>query len=194
MLAAVEQWRPDVVVRESAELSSAVAADRFGVPHAQISISLSTQLADRVLRDSVARLDELRAMAGLGPDPQATSARSSVLTMAPATLEGPSAPLLPPVQRFRDPAVDTATFEHDTFGDPDLPLIYLSFGTQVPSPTRSYLPSVYVQGVTVSPPQTHSPSSLRDDERPRTSGTPGSGARGPHVRGRHFAGPLSHIW
>ena len=50
MLAAVEQWRPDVVVRESAELSSAVAADRFGVPHAQVSISLSTHLADRVLQ------------------------------------------------------------------------------------------------------------------------------------------------
>jgi UDP:flavonoid glycosyltransferase YjiC (YdhE family) len=143
MLAAVEQWRPDVVVRESAELSAVVAADRFGVPHAQVSISLSTHLADRVLRDSAARLDELRAMAGLAPDPQATSARSPVLTMAPATLEGPSAPLLPSVQRFRDPAVNTATFEHDTFGDPDLPLIYLSFGTQVPSPARSYFPGVY---------------------------------------------------
>ena len=53
-------------------------------------------------------------MAGLAPDPRATSARSSVLTLAPATLEGPSAPLFPSVQRFRDPAIDTAASEHVT--------------------------------------------------------------------------------
>jgi UDP:flavonoid glycosyltransferase YjiC (YdhE family) len=83
------------------------------------------------------------AMAGLAPDPQARSARSHVLTMAPASLEGQPAPF---VQRFRDPAVDTA--EHDTrFGDPDLPLVYLSFGTQVPSPTRSHFPKVYRDAV-----------------------------------------------
>jgi UDP:flavonoid glycosyltransferase YjiC (YdhE family) len=145
MLTAVEHWRPDVVVRESAELSSVAAADRFGVPHAQVSISLSTQLADQVLENSVARLDELRALAGLPPDPQATSARSRVLTMAPATLEGPSAPRSPTVQRFRDPAAGTGTF--DAFGDPDVPLVYLSFGTQVPSPTRNHFPGVYREAV-----------------------------------------------
>jgi UDP:flavonoid glycosyltransferase YjiC (YdhE family) len=143
MLAAAEQWRPDVVVRESAELSSAVVADRIGVPHVQVSIGLSTHLADRVLRDSVARLDELRAMAGLAPDPQAKAARSSVLTMAPATLEGASACMLPSVQRFRDPAIEIAKLGHRPFGDPALPLVFLSFGTQVPSPTRTYFPAVY---------------------------------------------------
>jgi hypothetical protein len=100
MLAASTEWRTDVVVRESGEVSSMVAADRLGVPHAQVGIGLSTQLADRLLPLAVPRLDELRAMVGLAADPDARSARSLVLTMAPPTLDDPSAPQSSSVQRF----------------------------------------------------------------------------------------------
>lgn len=34
MVATIEEWRPNVVVRESAEFSSLVAAERLGVPQA----------------------------------------------------------------------------------------------------------------------------------------------------------------
>ena len=40
MLAVVEEWRPDVVVRESAEFSALIAAQRLGVPHARVGIGL----------------------------------------------------------------------------------------------------------------------------------------------------------
>jgi hypothetical protein len=33
-LATIEEWGPDVVVRESCEFSAAIAAERLGVPHA----------------------------------------------------------------------------------------------------------------------------------------------------------------
>lgn len=143
MLAASEAWRPDVIVREGGEMSSIVVADRLGVPHAQVGIALSTQLVDRLLALAVPRLDELRATVGLAADPDARSARSLVLTMAPPILDEPSAPQSPMVQRFRDPTVSPAESAHGALGDHDQPLIYLSFGTEVPSPTRSYFPGVY---------------------------------------------------
>ena len=42
MLAAVEDWRPDLIVRETCEFASCVAAERFGVPLAQVGIHLDT--------------------------------------------------------------------------------------------------------------------------------------------------------
>jgi UDP:flavonoid glycosyltransferase YjiC (YdhE family) len=143
MLAAIEKWRPDVVVRESAEMSSMVAADRLGLPHAQVGIGLSTRLADRLLPLAVPRLDELRAMVGLAEDPGALSARSLVLTMAPPALDDPSAPQSSSVLRFRDRSLGPAESWQGPLAGQDQPLIYLSFGTEVPSPTRSYFPGVY---------------------------------------------------
>ena len=48
MRAACDHWRPDVVLREPAELASYVVADQLGLPHVQTNIGLSA-LDDRVL-------------------------------------------------------------------------------------------------------------------------------------------------
>ena len=40
VMEAVDEWRPDVVLRESAELSSLVAAERAGVPTVHVSIGM----------------------------------------------------------------------------------------------------------------------------------------------------------
>ncbi len=37
----LERWRPDVVVRESAEFASAIAAEQHGVPHVRVAASTS---------------------------------------------------------------------------------------------------------------------------------------------------------
>ena len=143
MLAAIEEWGPDVVVRESAEFASAVAAERLGVPQAQVGIGLSMQ-ADKLLPLAAPGLDKLRARVGLRADPDARSLRSLLLTMAPQSLEDPShAASSGSVRRFRAPTGDAAESVIDTFGDPDAPLVYLSFGTEVPSRTRDYFPGVY---------------------------------------------------
>ncbi|HYN50594.1 MAG TPA: hypothetical protein VES62_06685 [Thermoleophilaceae bacterium] len=56
MLAVIEEWRPDVVVRESAEFSALVAAERLGVRHARVGIGLSTtRKPDAVARGPGAR-------------------------------------------------------------------------------------------------------------------------------------------
>ena len=43
MLAAVEDWRPDLIVRETCEFASCVAAERFDVPLAQVGIHLDAR-------------------------------------------------------------------------------------------------------------------------------------------------------
>ncbi|WP_298445854.1 glycosyltransferase [Ferrimicrobium sp.] len=39
---AFAEWKPDLILREPCEYASAIVAERFNVPHAQIAISLST--------------------------------------------------------------------------------------------------------------------------------------------------------
>jgi UDP:flavonoid glycosyltransferase YjiC (YdhE family) len=97
MLAALEEWRPDVVVRESAEVASAVAADRLRIPHAEVAIALSSSAADRMQPLAEPRIDALRAGLGMKPGGRPPLAR---LTRAPRSLDEPPAPA---VHRFRDP-------------------------------------------------------------------------------------------
>ena len=51
----VERWRPDVVLRESAELASLVAAERAGIPHVHVCIGM---------HEVVPQFAELRRAAG----------------------------------------------------------------------------------------------------------------------------------
>ena len=41
MQAAVDEWRPDLILRETAEYSSYLVAERNGIPHAQVATSLA---------------------------------------------------------------------------------------------------------------------------------------------------------
>ena len=59
MLAVIEEWRPDVVVRESAEFSSLAAAQRLGVRQARVGIGLSTRSKARSWRSRARRWTSL---------------------------------------------------------------------------------------------------------------------------------------
>lgn len=144
MVTAIEDWRPDVVVRESAEVSSMVAADRLGVPHAEVCVGLSSQAADRLLPLAAPRLDELRATVGL---PRGAGAHAARLTLAPRSLDDPSPQPPASVRRFRERAGTGAGSLPDGWGDPDAPLVYVSFGTEVPSPSRDYFPGLYRRAI-----------------------------------------------
>ncbi|MFF5992206.1 glycosyltransferase [Prauserella flavalba] len=100
----IADWRPDVVVRESAEFAAAVAAELHDVPHTRIAIGLAV-MEELVLRYAAGNLDGLRRTSGLPPDPDAARLRASpYLTLFPAGLEDPSIPDPPRTRRFRDPA------------------------------------------------------------------------------------------
>jgi UDP:flavonoid glycosyltransferase YjiC (YdhE family) len=147
MTAAMEEWRPDAVVREGGEFSSVIAADRLGVPYARIGLSLSAQLESGMLALADPALDELAVSGGSAPNLADRASGEWCLTLAPPSFDG--AAEVPGVWRFRQTANGGAGAPPEVGGDPAVPLVYLSFGTEVPSPTRDYYPRLYLSAVDV---------------------------------------------
>ena len=90
MLALTEDWRPDLIVRETCEFASAVAAEQFDVPLIDVGIHL----------DAGTDAGPLGALAAEALDefgPHALRRERPVLTCAPASLGEAD------VQRFRLP-------------------------------------------------------------------------------------------
>jgi UDP:flavonoid glycosyltransferase YjiC (YdhE family) len=126
---AITDWRPDLVLRESAELGSAVAAELHGVPHARIGIGLTVM--ERVLaRYAGPNLDALRTANGLPSDPGLRVLTDSpFLTLFPAGLEDPTGPGPAATLRFRDPEWANIVRTEPA----DRPFVYLTFGSVVGS-------------------------------------------------------------
>jgi UDP:flavonoid glycosyltransferase YjiC (YdhE family) len=121
--AAVDEWRPDLVIHEQAEFASAIAAELGGVPHARLGVSLgaldglSLRIARTALEEQHAGIAELIW-------------RSPYLTLFPASLEDPEAEQPPDTHRFRDPG-DPVSGEPlpDWWEGDERPLVYVSFGS-----------------------------------------------------------------
>ena len=125
MLAAVEAWRPEVIVRETCEFASCVAAERFGLPLVQVGIHLDA------LTDADPRLLALAAPAlqELGLEDVDAIGRIPVVTCAPPSLgDAPKR-----VKHFR--ATNGIPREHPR------DLVYVSFGSEAPE-TR-WFPDLY---------------------------------------------------
>lgn len=68
LLAIAERWKPDLLVRESAELGGCIAAEALGLPHA--SVRTNTMLsADSARELAAAEMAALRSRHDLPPDP-----------------------------------------------------------------------------------------------------------------------------
>ena len=103
MQAVVEEWRPDVILRETAEFASYVVAARAGIPHVDVAMSLAS-----VEAFMHAQVDE--ALSALGsPSGVAGLAAAPRLTLVPASLEDPSERVLPDIGLVR--LVDPETGE-----------------------------------------------------------------------------------
>jgi UDP:flavonoid glycosyltransferase YjiC (YdhE family) len=119
MLDVVADWRPDVVVRETMEFASAVAAYRHGVPQVRVGIHLDSRV------DSGGMLEGLAA-AALGLPPEWLG-EGPLLTRSPGDEPG--------VLRFRTDVLPP--------GEPDL--IYVTFGSEAPA--SEHFPGVYRRAV-----------------------------------------------
>ena len=98
VLAFAEDWRPDLVIRESSEFSGCVAAEVLDIPHVSVAAAADAALD---LRDqTAAALEILRRGAGLPPDPAADMVyRHLHLSFMPASFFGPAA-RFPDTTRF----------------------------------------------------------------------------------------------
>ncbi|HEV7650943.1 MAG TPA: glycosyltransferase [Actinophytocola sp.] len=118
--AAITEWRPDVVVRESAELGGAIAAELHGVPSASVAIGL-VSMEHMMLEVGTPNVDALRAAHGLTGSHR--FAGEPYLTLFPAALEDPAAPPRSRVTRFRDPAWPVSGPRGGR------PFVYVTFGS-----------------------------------------------------------------
>ena len=116
---AIEDWRPDLVLRETAEFASAIAAERHGVPHVRVAAGVAL-FEEATLAIASPALE--RRQAGI----TARIAESRYLTYFPAAVD--PAPFT--VTRVRHPATE-ATPEPlpASWDDHDAPLVYVSFGS-----------------------------------------------------------------
>ncbi len=132
LLEVVERWRPHVVVRESAELGSLAAAERAGVPHVHVCIGMH-EVATRFAEVIAEPLEELGRLAGLADgQPAAALAAETVLSLVPELLDRASGELPPKAaafQRFHEPAPVASDGRPAEWGDPGLPLVYVTFGS-----------------------------------------------------------------
>jgi len=128
----VDHWRPDVVLRESAELASLAAAERAGVPHVHVCIGMH-EVATRFAGAIVEPLEELGRRAGLA-DGQASRALAAetVFSLVPEAVDhavGEVPPEAAAYLRFHEPAPATGAEGLPAWGDPGLPLVYVTFGS-----------------------------------------------------------------
>ena len=134
---AMDAWRPDVVLRDSCEFASAVAAEAREVPVARVGPWLLAMEAFAV-RAAAPAVDDLRRWAGLEPDPAGERlAASPYLTLTPSSVETPGAPEPPQVLRFHDapPPLRAVRPAGST------PLVYMSFGSV--AATIGFFPDLY---------------------------------------------------
>ena len=123
--AAAEQWRPDLILRETAEFASYLVAECTGIPHAQVAVSLAS-FEDRIrplVDEPLRRLGSTRGMAGLLAAPR--------LTLVPASLEDQVQPAPQATYRFRQPLLlDVANdLPRDWWPESTAPLVYVTFGS-----------------------------------------------------------------
>lgn len=128
LLELAPSFRPDVIVRESMEFASLIAAERLGIPHARVGI-IARGAERELLSVAAPALDELRAGVGLPADPSARAlAEEPVLTLFPASFD--DHPAEGPVLRFRATRASARplpSYWPNSAG----PLVYVTFGTVV---------------------------------------------------------------
>jgi UDP:flavonoid glycosyltransferase YjiC (YdhE family) len=141
MLALVERWQPDLVLRETAEVASLLAAHAYNVPDVRAAISLPTGNEDVFLDLAARALDALREDFGLILDHDAARAKAApVLTQSPEVLDGETDPPAR-VRRYSAPSGGPGAALPDWWGGSADPLVPISFGTV--APTEGLYPQLY---------------------------------------------------
>jgi UDP:flavonoid glycosyltransferase YjiC (YdhE family) len=122
--ALIDEWRPDLVLRDEVDLGAGVAAEAAGVPSADVVVIAAGGFLDA--RFLARPLADLRARHGLAGDP-ATPRLHGDLTLEPVPpgLRDPADPLPGTAVAVRPPILD----EPAAAGPGARPSIYLTLGT-----------------------------------------------------------------
>ena len=132
-----DDWRPDLIVRESWEYGSTIVAEERGIPLARVG--LGVEAVESVSeRAAIPAVERERAAAGLPADPDGERLRAApYLTDVPESLEDPAAPAPPRILRF---CTGEAPEPSDPGGEP---LVYVSFGSVTAGGHLPFYPALY---------------------------------------------------
>lgn len=125
MQAAAEQWRPDLILRETTEFASYLVAERNGIPHAQAAMSLVSveEFMQALVDEPLRKLGSERGLEGLMDAPR--------LALVPASFEPQEKPASRPTYRFRYPTTPCSESDLPRAWWPgsQAPLVYVTFGS-----------------------------------------------------------------
>lgn len=114
-----EEWRPDLVLRETAEYASAIAAERYAVPHVRVSTGVAL-VEEATIAVAAPALEERQ------PGIVRRIMDSPYLSYFPAGVD----PSPFPVSRYRHPATEATPAPLPDWWPADgRPLVYVSFGS-----------------------------------------------------------------
>jgi UDP:flavonoid glycosyltransferase YjiC (YdhE family) len=141
--AIADDFRPDVIVRESWEFASTLVAEPRGIPVVRVGLGLA-DVEELSLALVAPVLDRLRERLGLPADPEGRRLRDTeYFTTMPAELEDPGVPLAAAARRFGRPVGgDVAPLPDWWPGNAD-PLVYVTLGTVAGGEHQPYYPALY---------------------------------------------------
>ena len=134
-----DDWRPDLIIRESWEYGSTIVAEERGIPLARVGLGVAA-VEDVSERAAIPAIDRERVAAGLPSDPGGDRLRAApYFTDVPASLD--DAPSPPRTLRFR-------TSEAPPPAVPDAePLVYVSFGSVTAGGHMPFYPGIYCAAI-----------------------------------------------
>jgi UDP:flavonoid glycosyltransferase YjiC (YdhE family) len=143
LTAIVERWEPDLIVRESWEFGSTIAAELSGTPLARVGLGL-TSIEESSIRIAAPTIDRIRRDHGLPADPAGERLRDShYFTLIPEIIDPATARLAPIVHRFRERGADRPPPPPDLWSGSADPLVYLTFGSVAAGAHLPFFPALY---------------------------------------------------
>jgi UDP:flavonoid glycosyltransferase YjiC (YdhE family) len=140
MVAAIERLEPDVMLYDISDFAAGLAAETTRLPAVSVSISQGIHM-QRLVEPLAEALNEVRAEIGLDPDPQLERlAETPSFSLIPQALETPETEGADRILRFRVPEPPPRSLP-DWWPSNDWPLVYVTFGTVVP--TIGHYPQLY---------------------------------------------------
>jgi MGT family glycosyltransferase len=141
MRAAIDRLKPDVMLYDISDFAAGLAAEDAGLPAVSVSVTQGIHM-QRLATTIAEALDDVRAEIGLDPDPGLERlAEAPCFSLIPKALEDPATEGADRIMRFRAEEPHEPRPLPDWWRNDDWPLVYLTFGTVVP--TIGHYPQLY---------------------------------------------------
>ena len=128
----IREFRPDLIIRESAEFASLIAAEAAGVPQAGVAVYCSEYEA-WIAAQVAGAVDQLRTLVGLKPDNGHAQRSQRTFTSFPPSFDrGPPLPDRPAsfhVAPEIPPRLAASALQPEWMPDGDKPFLFMTFGT-----------------------------------------------------------------